>query len=103
MLDVLRVFCAADGSGGNPLGVFLDGGAVPAPERQAVAHELGFAETVFVDDRDGVRCGYSRPRSSCRSRGIPWWERPGCCASAALRSPCCARRPARCPFASTAS
>jgi predicted PhzF superfamily epimerase YddE/YHI9 len=50
MLHVLRVFCAADGSGGNPLGVFLDGAAVPEAERQAIAHELGFAETVFVDD-----------------------------------------------------
>ena len=28
-LTVVRVFCAADGSGGNPLGVFLDGGAMP--------------------------------------------------------------------------
>jgi predicted PhzF superfamily epimerase YddE/YHI9 len=49
-LDVLRVFCAADGSGGNPLGVFLDGAAVAADRRQPIAHQLGFAETVFVDD-----------------------------------------------------
>ena len=35
---------------GNPLGVFLDGAEVPAERRQAVAHELGFSETVFVDD-----------------------------------------------------
>jgi len=51
-LHVLRVFCAPDGSGGNPLGVFLDGGAVSESRRQAVAHRLGFAETVFVDDRE---------------------------------------------------
>jgi predicted PhzF superfamily epimerase YddE/YHI9 len=51
-LHVLRVFCAEDGSGGNPLGVFLDGSEVPAAHRQGVAHELGFAETVFVDDRE---------------------------------------------------
>jgi predicted PhzF superfamily epimerase YddE/YHI9 len=49
-LDVLRVFCAEDGSGGNPLGVFMDGAAVPETRRQAIARELGFAETVFVDD-----------------------------------------------------
>ena len=49
-LTVLRVFCAADGSGGNPLGVFVDGSEVPAQKRQAVAADLGFAETVFVDD-----------------------------------------------------
>jgi predicted PhzF superfamily epimerase YddE/YHI9 len=48
---VVRVFCAPDGSGGNGLGVFLDGAAVPETERQAVAADLGFAETVFVDDR----------------------------------------------------
>ncbi|HSJ16849.1 MAG TPA: PhzF family phenazine biosynthesis protein [Solirubrobacterales bacterium] len=49
-LHVLRVFCAPDGSGGNPLGVFLDGAEVPNAERQRVAADLGFAETVFVDD-----------------------------------------------------
>ncbi len=49
-LHVLRVFTAADGEWGNPLGVFLDGAEVPAERRQAVATELGFSETVFVDD-----------------------------------------------------
>jgi predicted PhzF superfamily epimerase YddE/YHI9 len=49
-LHVLRVFTAQDGTGGNPLGVFLDGGSVPGPRRQSVAAELGFSETVFVDD-----------------------------------------------------
>ena len=49
-LHVLRVFAATDGSGGNPLGVFLDGPAVPEGRRQAVAADLGFSETVFVDD-----------------------------------------------------
>lgn len=47
---LLRVFTAADGSGGNELGVFLDGSEVAPGRRQAVAAELGFAETVFVDD-----------------------------------------------------
>jgi predicted PhzF superfamily epimerase YddE/YHI9 len=51
-LHVVRVFCAADSSGGNELGVFLDGREVPESNRQAIAAELGFAETVFVDDRD---------------------------------------------------
>jgi predicted PhzF superfamily epimerase YddE/YHI9 len=49
-LHLLRVFCAESGSGGNPLGVFLDGAAVPAERRQAVAADLGLSETVFVDD-----------------------------------------------------
>jgi predicted PhzF superfamily epimerase YddE/YHI9 len=49
-LHVLRVFCDEGGEWGNPLGVFLDGAEVPAAARQRVAHELGFSETVFVDD-----------------------------------------------------
>ena len=50
VLHVLRVFCAEDGTGGNPLGVFLDGGSIAEAERQDVAAELGYSETVFVDD-----------------------------------------------------
>src|SRR5687768_7590325 len=49
-LHLLRVFCADDGSGGNPLGVFLQGAEVPDERRQAVAADLGLSETVFVDD-----------------------------------------------------
>jgi predicted PhzF superfamily epimerase YddE/YHI9 len=50
-LHVLRVFADEAGEHGNPLGVFLDGAEVPEQRRLAVAHELGFSETVFVDDR----------------------------------------------------
>lgn len=49
-LYVLRVFVGPDGTGGNPLGVVVDGAAVPPAERQAVAARLGYSETVFVDD-----------------------------------------------------
>jgi predicted PhzF superfamily epimerase YddE/YHI9 len=49
-LYVASVFVGDDGRGGNPLGVVLQGGAVPGGERQAVAAVLGFSETVFVDD-----------------------------------------------------
>ncbi len=56
-LHVLRVFCAADRSGGNPAGVFLDGGEVADSARQGIAADLGFSETVFVDD---VRTGRAR-------------------------------------------
>jgi len=48
---LLRVFCDDDGSGGNPLAVFLDGADVPPSTRQRVAADLGLSETVFVDDR----------------------------------------------------
>lgn len=50
-LQLLRVFCAEDGSGGNRLAVFADGAEVPRERRQAVAADLGLSETVFVDDR----------------------------------------------------
>lgn len=49
-LHVLRVFVGPGGTGGNPLGVFLDGPAIAKERRQAVTVELGFSETVFVDD-----------------------------------------------------
>ena len=49
-LTVLRVFCGEGGSGGNPLGVYLDGREFGADERQAEAKRLGYSETVFVDD-----------------------------------------------------
>jgi predicted PhzF superfamily epimerase YddE/YHI9 len=52
-LHVLRVFLGPDGRGGNPLGVFLDGGAIGRAVRLAVARELGFSETVFVDEVAG--------------------------------------------------
>jgi predicted PhzF superfamily epimerase YddE/YHI9 len=49
-LHLMRVFCAEDGSGGNPLAVFPDGADVPPGRRQAVAADLALSETVFVDD-----------------------------------------------------
>lgn len=49
--DVVRVFCAPDGGEGNALGVVRDGSRLPDRDaRQAFATELGFSETVFVDD-----------------------------------------------------
>jgi len=49
-LHVLKVFVGEGGVGGNPLGVFLEGDEIPEPDRQGVAADLGFSETVFVDD-----------------------------------------------------
>ena len=49
-LHVLKVFAGPDGRGGNLLGVFLDGGAFAAGQRQSVATHLNYSETVFVDD-----------------------------------------------------
>ncbi|MFD0021540.1 PhzF family phenazine biosynthesis protein [Streptomyces sp. NPDC058382] len=50
-IDVLRVFCGPDGRHGNALGVVRDGRHRPdEPSRQDLARQLGFSETVFVDD-----------------------------------------------------
>jgi predicted PhzF superfamily epimerase YddE/YHI9 len=70
-LHVLRVFTAPDGRGGNPLGVFLDGGEVPREQRQRVATQLGFSETVFVDDRAGGRIQILTPSTELDFAGHP--------------------------------
>ncbi|WP_329129496.1 PhzF family phenazine biosynthesis protein [Streptomyces sp. NBC_01476] len=50
-IDVLRVFCGPAGDHGNALGVVRDGRRFPDEgSRQTLAKELGFSETVFVDD-----------------------------------------------------
>jgi predicted PhzF superfamily epimerase YddE/YHI9 len=49
-LHVVRVFIGEGGAGGNLVGIFLDGAAVPRGARLAVAAALGYSETVFVDD-----------------------------------------------------
>jgi predicted PhzF superfamily epimerase YddE/YHI9 len=71
VLHVLRVFCGADGSHGNPLGVFLDGAEVPEAERQAVARGLGFSETVFVDDLERGELRILTPRVELPLAGHP--------------------------------
>jgi predicted PhzF superfamily epimerase YddE/YHI9 len=70
-LHVLRVFVNDDGEWGNPLGVFLDGGQVPEPARQGVATELGFSETVFVEDREGGRLRIFTPGLELPFAGHP--------------------------------
>ncbi|MFJ1746587.1 PhzF family phenazine biosynthesis protein [Streptomyces sp. NPDC088116] len=50
-IDVLSVFCGADGRNGNTLGVVREGSHHPdRAARQAIAARLGYSETVFVDD-----------------------------------------------------
>ena len=50
-VHVVRVFCDDHDDHGNPLGVVMDGAALPTKAgRQEIAFELGFSETVFVDD-----------------------------------------------------
>jgi predicted PhzF superfamily epimerase YddE/YHI9 len=70
-LHVLRVFCDARWGFGNPLGVFLDGAEIPAERRQDVAAELGFSETVFVDDAASGRIRIFTPGLELDFAGHP--------------------------------
>jgi predicted PhzF superfamily epimerase YddE/YHI9 len=70
-LHVLRVFVNEDGEWGNPLGVVLEGERVPESERQRIAAELGFSETVFVDDRIAGRVRIYTPQVELPFAGHP--------------------------------
>jgi predicted PhzF superfamily epimerase YddE/YHI9 len=69
-LDILRVFVAPDGRGGNPLGVFLAGDGLVGSE-QSIAAELGFSETVFVYDRATARLRIFTPAVELQLAGHP--------------------------------
>jgi predicted PhzF superfamily epimerase YddE/YHI9 len=68
---LLKVFVGEDGGGGNPLGIFLDGGAVPRADRQAIATELNYSETVFVDDCKEGRVEIYTPAAQIPFAGHP--------------------------------
>ena len=70
-LHVLKVFLGEDGAGGNPLGVFLDGMEVAEGARQGVAADLGFSETVFVDDADRGELRIYTPAAELPFAGHP--------------------------------
>jgi predicted PhzF superfamily epimerase YddE/YHI9 len=72
-LHVLRVFVGPGGLGGNPLGVFLGGSAVPPDRRLGVAADLGYSETVFVDevDAEGARIAIFTPGTELHFAGHP--------------------------------
>ena len=70
-LHLLRVFCSEDGSGGNPLGVFLHGAEVAPELRQGVAADLGLSETVFVDDAQSGEIRIFTPTDELDFAGHP--------------------------------
>jgi predicted PhzF superfamily epimerase YddE/YHI9 len=70
-LQVLRVFVDENGEHGNPLGVFLDAVRIEAEERQRIAAELGFSETVFVEDRAIGRMRMHTPELELPFAGHP--------------------------------
>jgi predicted PhzF superfamily epimerase YddE/YHI9 len=70
-LHVLRVFVNDEGEFGNRLGVFLDGGGIDPARRQQIAAELGFSETVFVDDRERGELQIFTPATELPFAGHP--------------------------------
>jgi predicted PhzF superfamily epimerase YddE/YHI9 len=69
---LLNVFTGEDGSHGNPLAVFLNGAEVPdASERQRIATDLGYSETVFVDDMADGTLHIFTPASELPLAGHP--------------------------------
>lgn len=70
-LHVLCVFVNEDREWGNPLGVFVEGAAVAEAERQRIAAELGFSETVFVEDGATGRIRIHTPTAELPFAGHP--------------------------------
>lgn len=70
-LQIVRVFCDEDLGAGNALGVFLDGRAIAEVERQPIATELGFSETVFVDDPERGEMRIFTPAAELPLAGHP--------------------------------
>jgi predicted PhzF superfamily epimerase YddE/YHI9 len=70
-LHVVKVFVGPEGTGGNPLGVFLDAAEVPARRWQEIAADLGFSETVFVADAAQGRLWIHTPARELPFAGHP--------------------------------
>ncbi|HEX6403715.1 MAG TPA: PhzF family phenazine biosynthesis protein [Pseudonocardiaceae bacterium] len=71
-IEVVRVFTDAQGACGNPLGVVLDGAAVPEPNhRQELATRLGYSETIFFDDLDRGEVRIFTPTTELAFAGHP--------------------------------
>ncbi|KUI24494.1 hypothetical protein AU195_01520 [Mycobacterium sp. IS-1496] len=82
-VQVLRVFTDADGNHGNPVGV-VDAATVDPADRQRIARELGYSETIFVDiPQAGATTAHIRiftpatelPFAGHPTVGAAWWLR----------------------------
>jgi predicted PhzF superfamily epimerase YddE/YHI9 len=82
-VTVLRVFTDAEGNFGNPLGV-VDAATVAPADRQPLAAQLGYSETIFVDlPKPGVATARARiftptaelPFAGHPTVGASWWLR----------------------------
>jgi predicted PhzF superfamily epimerase YddE/YHI9 len=70
-LDVVRVFVSPEGRCGNLLGVFLEPEPCSDADRQRIAADLGFSETVFVEDRAAARLRIFTPAVELPLAGHP--------------------------------
>ena len=61
---------------GNQLAVFLDGSEVPEASRQDIAREIGFSETVFVDEPSHPTAGDARIRIHTPEVELPFAGHP---------------------------
>jgi predicted PhzF superfamily epimerase YddE/YHI9 len=82
-VTVLRVFTDQDGNFGNPLGV-VDASQAEPSQRQRIATELGYSETVFIDvPEHGTSTARARiytpatelPFDGHPTVGASWWLR----------------------------
>jgi predicted PhzF superfamily epimerase YddE/YHI9 len=82
-VTVLRVFTDPDGNFGNPLGV-VDNSTVDPADRQRIATELGYSETIFIDvPKPGATTAHARiytpvtelPFAGHPTVGASWWLR----------------------------
>lgn len=82
-VTVLRVFTDRDGQFGNPLGV-VDASAVAPADRQRLAAQLGYSETIFIDiPKPGANTAHVRiytpavelPFAGHPTVGAAWWLR----------------------------
>jgi predicted PhzF superfamily epimerase YddE/YHI9 len=82
-VTVLRVFTDPDGNHGNPLGV-VDNSTVTPEDRQRIATELGYSETIFIDlPQGGASTAHARiftpavelPFAGHPTVGASWWLR----------------------------
>jgi predicted PhzF superfamily epimerase YddE/YHI9 len=82
-VTVLRVFTDQDGNFGNPLGV-VDASQAEPGERQRIAAQLGYSETIFIDvPKSGANSAHARiytpttelPFAGHPTVGAAWWLR----------------------------
>ncbi|SDC97063.1 PhzF family phenazine biosynthesis protein [Actinokineospora iranica] len=70
-VDVVRVFADEHGRHGNALGVVLDPAGLSQADQQAIAAELGYSETVFVEDVGSARLRIYTPAVELPLAGHP--------------------------------